>query len=179
MPAVIKTRRIELRPWRESDAEAALSIYGAPDVRRWLGSQLASVVDAASMAAMIRRWKTTDRSTPSPEGHWAITLSPHGSVIGGITLARVPTPDGSVTLHAELSRSAWGHGFAAEAGDALIHWAMHEAAVLDVFALVPPGHVRGASTAERMGMQWIYDLGNGLRVYRIRHGDLACPDPVA
>jgi RimJ/RimL family protein N-acetyltransferase len=99
-------------------------------------------------------------------------------VVGGISLAHVPSPDGSVTLRSELAPSWWGNGYASEAGEALVHWAMHEASVIDVFALVQPDNARAAATAERIGMEWELDLDSGLRVFRIRHGDLDCVDPL-
>lgn len=70
---------------------------------------------------------------------------------------------------------------ATEAGNALLHWAIHEGAAVEVFALLHPANVRARLAADRIGMDWVTDLGHldgegRYRVYRIRHGNLDYED---
>ncbi|WP_170225752.1 hypothetical protein [Pseudonocardia cypriaca] len=47
----IRTARLLLRPWILDDADAALAVYGAGDVSRWLAPAVERVPDIATMRA--------------------------------------------------------------------------------------------------------------------------------
>jgi RimJ/RimL family protein N-acetyltransferase len=106
-----------------------------------------------------------------PEGHWAVHRRDDGSVVGGVSLEFTPHGSESLAVDWNVVPIARGRGYATEAGEALIRWALHEAGVPDVFAVVPPGNAPAIATAQRIGMEWVTDRGQ-FRVYRIRHGDL-------
>ena len=57
-----------------------------------------------------------------------------------------------------------------------MRWAIHERGVPEVFALVQPDNARAAATAQRMGMEWVTELGHlaqgRYQVFRLRHGGL-------
>jgi RimJ/RimL family protein N-acetyltransferase len=105
------------------------------------------------------------------EGHWAIQRREDGALVGSVSLAYTPRGSESLAIDWTLTPTARGHGYATEAGDALIRWAIHEGGVPEVFALVPPDNTNGAATAQRIGMEWVTDRGH-FHIYRMRHGDL-------
>jgi ribosomal-protein-alanine N-acetyltransferase len=115
------------------------------------------------------------RSEDGTEGHWAIQLRGDGAVVGTVSLAYTPRGSDSLAIDWTLTPSARGHGYASEAGDALIRWAIHEGGVPEVFALVPPDNVPAVATARRIGMEWVTDRGR-FHLYRMRHGDLDYED---
>lgn len=172
----IETERLVLRPWRSSDVGAALAIYGEADVTRWLSSSNLPVT-TEGMRRRLDRWSEEDTATPSRcAGHWVVHDRSKSSVVGALALGHPPGGE-SVTIGWALTAAARGRGYAAEAGDALVRWAIHEAGAVEVFALVPPDNARARSTAERIGMEWVTELdlpgvGDHRLVYRIRHGDL-------
>lgn len=174
MSPYIETERLVLRPWMEGDAEEALSIYGSQQVSRWLTPDLRAVRTPEEMQTVLRRWSDVDDR--SVVGHWAARSRRDGAVVGGLSLQYAPPGGDSVTITWQLAPTAWGNGYATEAGAALIRWAMHERGVIEVFAVVQPDNERAAATAERIGMEWITELGHltqgRYQVYRIRHGDL-------
>ena len=173
---VIRTDRLRLRPWSVEDAEAALAVYGAGDVARWLSPAMDRVTDVTAMAELLESWATEDLR--APEGRWAVELTDGGRVVGGVAVLPLP-PDGEdLEIAWQLAPEAWGQGLATEAGRAVARHAF-AAGVDELFAVVRTQNSRGAATAQRAGMEWVgetekyYDLR--LQVYRLRRGDLDVP----
>lgn len=182
MTRTIETARLVLRPWEPADAESALAVYTAPSVRAWLTQpDLPTELPAnlAEMRSRIAEWAPDDSEHTDVHGHWAVCVRSTSAVIGAVTLQHAMQTD-SLALGCALAPEAWGHGYATEAGDALVRWAIHEEGALEVFAIIQPGNQRAAATAERIGMEWVTELGQApggrYQVYRIRHGDLAWED---
>ncbi|MDH6697582.1 GNAT family N-acetyltransferase [Streptomyces sp. MAA16] len=174
----ITTPRLVLRPWTAGDAEAALGIYGVPDVARWLAPALERVPDAAAMRELLERWIALDETLDAPQGRWAIERRGDTAVIGGIALLALPPDRRDLEIGWQLAPAAWGSGLAAEAGHAVAHYAF-AAGADEIFAVVRPRNERGAATARRVGMEWVgetdryYDLR--LQVYRLLPADLDVP----
>ena len=57
---VITSSRLTLRPWSPDDAEAALAVYGAADVARWLSPAMDRVADSDAMRTLIEQWLAED-----------------------------------------------------------------------------------------------------------------------
>jgi RimJ/RimL family protein N-acetyltransferase len=173
MNLTIETERLLLRPWRDTDASDALVIYGDEEVTHWLTPAMAWVPDVQTMHDVLRKWQDQD---VAPVSHWAVERRDTQQVIGGAAVLRL-APWEDLELGWQLARPAWGHGYAAEAGDAVARWALHRTGVQEVFALVSPGNDRAAATAQRIGMEWIGETDRyhqqKLELYRIRHDDLA------
>ncbi len=173
MKPTIETERLVLRPWRDTDASDALVIYGDEQVTRWLTPAMTWVPNVLAMRDVLHRWKAQD---VAPASHWAVELRDTRRVIGGVALLRLE-PWEDLEIGWQLARTAWGHGYAAEAGLALADWSMHHADVEEVFALVGSTNARAAGTAKRIGMELIGETdqyhGQHLDLYRLRHYDLA------
>jgi RimJ/RimL family protein N-acetyltransferase len=180
MSRIIETPRLTLGPWQASDAAEALEIYSAPSVSRWIPAQLGPFDSAAAMRTTLVRWRDEGRDDEACPGHWAIRTQKDSTLVGGLSFQFAPPGGESLSMAWALAPSAWGNGYAAEAGDALVRWAMHEHDVLDVFAILQPDNTRAAATAQRIGMEWVTELGHlsqgRYQVYRIRHSDLGYED---
>ena len=174
--AVVRTARLVVRPWSEDDAEAALAVYGSSDVARWLTPAMGRVEDLASMLALLRDWRQEQPTLAPPEGRWAIQRVEDGAVIGSVGIRALPPQVEDVELTWQLAPSAWGHGYAVEAGRALARWAFGQD-VDELFAVARPNNRRAIATAERLGMEWVGETdkyyGLRLQVYRLRPGDLS------
>jgi RimJ/RimL family protein N-acetyltransferase len=179
MSRVIETERLVLRPWTPADADAALAVFAAPGVREWLRPETDPPASVEEMGARIAQWQPDHHLHADVLGHWAVCDRTSSAVLGAVSLEHAAQTE-SLALGWALAPTAWGHGYAAEAGDALVRWAMHEEGAIEVFALVQPDNLRAAATAERIGMEWVTELGHlgsgRYQVYRIRHGDLDVED---
>jgi RimJ/RimL family protein N-acetyltransferase len=52
-----------------------------------------------------------------------------------------------------LARSAWGQGYASEAGAAAIDWAWTTLDTARLISIIQPGNARSIRVAERLGME--------------------------
>ena len=177
----IQTQRLILRPWRPDDRIAALQIYSAPAVARWLCPALPPIVDESDMRPVLEVWIAESDATGLPLGRWAIIEKHSGDVIGGVAL--LPLPPGCTDLEIgwQLAPTRWGHGYGAEAGHAVTHQAFENAGINDVFAVMRPRNHRAMATARRVSMEWVGETdkyyGLSLQIYRLNKADLDLPEP--
>ena len=110
---VITTARLTLRPWSADDADAALKVYGAADVARWLTPAMDRVPDEAAMRDVLDQWLAEDPE--APQGRWAVELTGTGEVVGGVAVLPLPPEGDDLEIAWQLAPDAWGRGIAAEA----------------------------------------------------------------
>ncbi|MFE6280997.1 GNAT family N-acetyltransferase [Streptomyces sp. NPDC057877] len=176
MDMPLTTDRLLIRDWSVDDAEAALEIYGSPDVAHWLTPAMERVQDAAAMRAVLQAWGECQPNLTPPRGRWAIERRADGAVVGGLGIRLLPPFEDDLELSWQLAPSAWGQGYAVEGARALTEWAFTQDTD-ELFAVARPANQRAIATAKRLGMQWVgetakyYDLR--LQVYRVRPADLA------
>jgi RimJ/RimL family protein N-acetyltransferase len=173
----LETARLVLRPWSVDDAADALAVFGDETVTRWLAPAVTRVPDVDDMRRLIGGWLTTP--PPSPAGRWAVTTRADDALVGAVALLPLPPEDEDLEIGWQLAPTAWGHGYAAEAGHAVAAHAFGHG-VEELFAVVRPRNTRAARTATSIGMEWVGETdkyyGRLLQVYRIRPGDLRVAD---
>ena len=70
---LLRTSRLLLRNWEESDLPAFFDIYSREDVMRWLGPHPRRAAATQGEAReRLRRWHARERGFDSPLGFWAI-----------------------------------------------------------------------------------------------------------
>jgi RimJ/RimL family protein N-acetyltransferase len=176
----LTTERLVLRSWRPDDAHAALDVYGATEVARWLSPAMDVVQDVAAMRLVLQQWIAEESRLVPPSGRWAIELREDGRVVGGAVVLPLPHAgeDEDLEMGWQLRPTAWGHGYATEAGRALAAWAFSQA-IDELLAVVRPANRRAEATVRRLGMQWVGETekyyGLRLQVFRLRPADLQRP----
>ncbi len=179
MTTLLTTERLLVRDWADSDAPAALAIFGDERVSRWLTPEVEPVPDEDAMLARLRSWREEDDGI-DPEleafvGRWALVRREDEVVVGALVLRTMPPHDVDIEVAWQLVPEHWGQGYASEGTAALARWAFDQSAS-ELFAVVKPGNERAAWIAKRLGMEWVgetekyYD--QNLVVYRLRAGDL-------
>ncbi|HKR52411.1 MAG TPA: GNAT family N-acetyltransferase [Pseudonocardiaceae bacterium] len=175
MAELLRTDRVLVRDWSVTDAEAALKIYGHDDVSRWL-PELARIPDTAAMRVVLQGWAAEQNDMVPGTGRWALVLIEGGALVGGITLLPMPVPEADVEIGYQLAPEYWGRGYITEVARELARWAFQHSLV-ELFALVAPHNTRAATTARRVGMEWVGESdkyhGRRLQVFRLRPDDLA------
>ncbi|MDI2028131.1 GNAT family N-acetyltransferase [Saccharopolyspora sp. TS4A08] len=177
MQLPISTDRLVVRDWttEDADVQAALDLYGRPEVTEWLTPVISSVADLAAMRAVVHSWTESQPNLVPPTGRFAMQRREDAQVVGGLVLRTLPPHDHDLELTWQLRPAEWGHGYATEAAIALLHWAF-TFDIDEIFALARPDNTRAIATAQRIGMEWVgetakyYDMT--LQVYRVRQGDL-------
>lgn len=171
----LETERLLVRAWSVDDAEPALAIYGADDVTRWLTPAMEKVIDLATMRSVLQAWVEAQPNMLPPRGRWAVQRRDNHEVIGGLSIRLLPPFEEDLELSWHLRPDAWGHGFAAEAGKALVRWAFTQQ-VDELFAVARPRNTRAIGMARKLGMEWVGETtkyyGLRLQVFRIRPSDV-------
>ncbi len=171
----LTTERLLVRPWESTDAEAALVIYGANEVTRWLTPAMERVDDLDSMRTVLDGWIEEQETMLPSRGRWAVQRLDNGELVGGLSIRLLPPYKEDLELSWQLRPDAWGHGYASEAARALARWAFTQD-IDELFAVARPNNSRAIATARRVGMEWVgettkyYELR--LQVFRIRPSDL-------
>jgi ribosomal-protein-alanine N-acetyltransferase len=174
----IETRRLILRPWRESDRPLFAEQNADPVVMRFL---LDILTRAASDAYVDR---VEQHLTRYGFCKWAVEAPGIASFIGAVGLSHVTfkapfTP--AVEVAWRLHRRYWGHGYATEAAQAAIEDGFTRVGLAEIVAFTTLDNKPSTRVMERLGMSRTIEFdhpmvprGNPLRrhiLYRLARPD--------
>ncbi|MFE3548063.1 GNAT family N-acetyltransferase [Streptomyces kronopolitis] len=144
----LRTERLTLREWRASDLGPWAAMNADPEVRAHFPEVLTRERSEASAAAFqadlaLRGW-----------GWWAVEVRATGEFIGMAGLD--PVDDGMPFTGVEagwrLQRSAWGHGYATEAGRAVLDYGFETLRLPQILAVTTATNLRSQAVMRRLGM---------------------------
>jgi RimJ/RimL family protein N-acetyltransferase len=142
----LATQRLTLRGFTAADLDALAPIYADPEVSRYIGD--GTPADRAAtwraLAGMLGHWQLRGY------GMWALIEQATGRLIGR---AGLYNPEGWPGLEAGwlLARDRWGHGFATEAGHAVLAYAFTHVSADHLISLIHPANTASIRVAERLG----------------------------
>ncbi|WP_417349840.1 GNAT family N-acetyltransferase [Ferrimonas sp.] len=143
---VIKTQRLTLRGWNNSDAEALSALNADPRFVQYLGNgQPLSREDSWRVLAVFAgHWALKGF------GLWAVELAETGELIGRVGLWE---PEGwpGVELGWGISPKHWGKGYATEAANASLQWAFDHLKLASVISIIHPDNHASKQVAGRIG----------------------------
>ncbi len=146
---MIRTARLVLRPWRDSDLAPFAEQNADPAVMRFLSGVLTRAGSDAYAAQAQRHFAETGF------GKWAVEAPGVAPFIGAVGLSRVkfeaaftPAVEVAWRLHARY----WGQGYATEAARAAIEDGFSRVGLQEIVALTALGNVASARVMERLGM---------------------------
>jgi RimJ/RimL family protein N-acetyltransferase len=157
----LETDRLILRPFAAADFDAYAAIHANPEVTRYL-----------TTTGPMPRWEAW-RSMAMFAGHWhlrgygvwAVEEKATGAFIGR---AGLYNPDGwpGPEVGWAFARSAWGNGYATEAGRAAMNHAFDVLGWEHIISVIHPENARSIRVAERLGMAFERDaeVNNGIKV---------------
>jgi RimJ/RimL family protein N-acetyltransferase len=145
----LRTARLLLRGLRESDAEAVVEVFAAPEM-----SEFYDFPEAATRR-MVR--KRLDGRHPPGMGHWVVEHE--GAVIGLAHLRPSAELPGDLTeIGWYVAHAHWGRGYATEAATRLLSHGLTTLAAPAVWALVHEANHTSLKLAARLGF---LDVGGG------------------
>jgi RimJ/RimL family protein N-acetyltransferase len=144
----LHTERLVLRQWRESDLDPWAAMNADAEVREHYPDLLTRAQSTTSMTgfqADIER---------RGYGLWAVEVRATGEFIGYTGLEPVPgdMPFTGMEVGWRLTRTAWGHGYATEAGRASVAYAFDELALPEVVSMTAVTNVRSQAVMRRLGL---------------------------
>jgi RimJ/RimL family protein N-acetyltransferase len=156
---LLRTDRLLLRHWDESDLAGFFDLYSRDDVTRWLGAHprqpLATVADAQER---LGRWREHERGLSPPFGLWAIVPcaagGPPAQPVGTLLLLPLSDEDGPtglVEVGWHLHPQYQGQGMATEAARAVLALAA-KAGIDQVLAITDVDNAASQRVAEHLGM---------------------------
>lgn len=184
-PVELRTERLLLRQWRESDLEPFAALNADPEVMRHFPAPL----DRAASDAFAQRIRTHLDETGW--GLWAVEVVDGDPFIGFVGLAAQTFPahfTPAVEVGWRLAREHWGHGYAPEAARAALDFAFGPLGLDEVVSMTTPGNVNSQRVMQKLGLTRDpaddFDnprlpVGHPLRrhiLYRIRRPDPAPPE---
>ncbi|CAM5668307.1 N-acetyltransferase OS=Streptomyces alboniger OX=132473 GN=CP975_03460 PE=4 SV=1 [Streptomyces alboniger] len=147
----IRTPRLLLRQWDDDDLVALADIHADPHVMRWIGD--GSVRDLEGAAEDIERWE--EEWDDEGFGLFAVELLGSGELAGavGLTLPEdVPELMPAVAVHWRLGAQFWGQGYASEAAQATLEFALQDRGLDRVIAVHQVGDDASANVVRKLGM---------------------------
>ena len=157
---LLRTERLALRHWSESDLAAFFELYSRQDVTRWLGPHPRRPVATPEEARdRLLRWRARERGLAAPLGLWAIVplvagqrpQQPAGT-LPLMPLSDARGPAGLVEVGWHLHPRHQGRGLATEAARAILTLAAN-AGIGEVLALTDLDNVASQRVAARLGMR--------------------------
>jgi RimJ/RimL family protein N-acetyltransferase len=156
---LLRTRRLLLRRWEDSDVAAFFDLYSRDEVTRWLGAHpRRALTTLAEAGDRLGRWRAHDQGLESPLGLWAMARlaadGAPGAPVGTLLLLPLADDDGPtglVEVGWHLHPEHQGQGLATEAAQAVLA-AAAQAGIGQVLALTDPDNVASQKVAARLGM---------------------------
>jgi RimJ/RimL family protein N-acetyltransferase len=147
VPLPIETERLLIRPFVAADAGPMLSVYGDPEVMRFIPG------GALTGSGTVRTMLETHAGTQERLGFsvWAVVERQTGDVIGDAGFG-ILEPTGDVELGYTLARAYWGRGYATEAAAACLEAGLAHIAAPRIVAVVDEANQASLRVAERIGM---------------------------
>jgi RimJ/RimL family protein N-acetyltransferase len=146
---VLRTERLLLRPWRESDREPFATLNADPEVMEFFPAPLTradsdSLVDRILAAFAENGW-----------GLWAAEVVDGPEFIGfsGLAVPRFEAPfNPCVEVGWRLARSAWGHGYAPEGATEALRFGFEEAGLSEILSFTSVINTKSRRVMEKIGM---------------------------
>lgn len=145
----METERLIMRRWRDSDREPFAALNADPRVMEHFPAPMTRDESDALVDRIEQRFDEHGY------GLWALEVRETGEFIGfaGLALQTFEAPfTPAVEVGWRLARSAWGHGYATEAGRrALVH-GFEEAGLEEIVSITAVLNVRSQAVMRRLGM---------------------------
>jgi RimJ/RimL family protein N-acetyltransferase len=144
----LRTDRLILRRWQDSDLEPWAAMNADPEVREHLGDLLTREQSDASVAMFQADF---DRRG---YGWWAVEVRATAEFIGFAGLDQVDDgmPFTGVEIGWRLARAAWGQGYATEAARAGLAFGFEALELPEILAVTTAANLRSQAVMRRIGM---------------------------
>src|SRR5438132_1117389 len=128
----MRTPRLQMRRWRDSDRGPFAAMNADPEVMR----HFPSVLDRDASDALIDHIEA--RFKAQGFGLWALEVVDTGEFIGFTGLNPMPEGipgGGGMEVGWRLARRAWHHGYATEAAEAVVNHAFERIGLAELWAM--------------------------------------------
>jgi RimJ/RimL family protein N-acetyltransferase len=146
----IRTERLVLRDFIETDWEAVHEYASDPEVVRYMDWGPNTEEESRNF---IQRTIVSQRENPRTGYSLAIALKAEDKLIGGCGIYVTSTENREGYIGYCLNRNFWGQGFATETAKALLMFGFEQLNLHRIFATCDPANIASAHVLEKIGMQ--------------------------
>jgi RimJ/RimL family protein N-acetyltransferase len=144
---VIRTDRLLLRRWRESDRQPFAAMNADPAVMEHMQGVLPRDRSDAFVDRIERHWDEDGW------GLWAVEVPGVAPFIGFVGLWPADyVAEGMVEVGWRLARDHWGHGYATEAAREALRFGFTDVGLTEIVSFTVPQNVRSRRVMERIGL---------------------------
>lgn len=146
---LLETERLRLRDWTVEDAEQAFTIYGDPEVARFLGTTGQPMPSVDKLRENLG--KRIEKTQGQDMGFWALELKDTGELIGGALLQLLPD-ESDVEVGYHLGKRHWGQGYATEIASRLVRYGFEEVGLKRIVGVTYPQNKASMRVLEKSGL---------------------------
>lgn len=149
---IVETKRLQLRPVTETDAQMLFSIYGDPATNQFNPAGPYPYLQHAE--TVLERWLTHWRDKGF--GNWAIALRENPEQIigfGGLSISRYA----DITINNlgyRFATDAWGKGLATEFSLSAVHYGFETLGLSEISAVVRGNHLASQKVLMKTGLTY-------------------------
>jgi len=144
----IETERLRIRMFTPDDLDVLCSIYGDPDVMRYLSGHPLSREEVEDW---MRSW--ADQWNNLGFGWWGLELKSSGELIGHCGLQFIHNTR-DIEIAYALAKSWWGKGLAPEAARAGLRYGFEVLNFDRIYALSEPPNIASQNVMKKIGMKF-------------------------
>jgi RimJ/RimL family protein N-acetyltransferase len=150
MPAIARTKRLLVRTWETTDADALSRLTHLPGISDF---SLGGYKDWAPAQALDWIQQEARRFDERRLQKFAVVLSATGEIIGVSGLFPLPEPhQDSIELNYRYGRPWQGKGYATEAAQAVLHYGFAVLGLPRIHAVVREDNLPSQNVARKLGM---------------------------
>ncbi|HXZ64431.1 MAG TPA: GNAT family N-acetyltransferase [Streptosporangiaceae bacterium] len=145
----IRTKRLLMRRWRDTDREPFAALNGDPDTLKYFPATL----DRAGSDALVDVIEA--RFEQQGFGMWALEVASTGQFIGFTGLNQLPegVPGaGGMEIGWRLAKTAWHHGYATEAASAALEVAFSGVGLAEIWSMTAVLNEPSQAVMRRIGL---------------------------
>ena len=149
LPSDIRTERVTLRQWRDSDLEPFARLNADARVM----AHFPKVLGRDASDALAQAWRT--QISERGWGLWAAELRASGEFLGfvGLQVPAAPLPFGPcVEVGWRLAHEHWGHGYASEAARAAVQFGFMQLKLAEIVSFTAVGNQRSRAVMQSVGL---------------------------
>lgn len=149
LPSDIRTERVTLRQWRDSDLEPFARLNADARVM----AHFPKVLGRDASDALAQAWRT--QISERGWGLWAAELRARGEFLGfvGLQVPAAPLPFGPcVEVGWRLAHEHWGHGYASEAARAAVQFGFMQLKLAEIVSFTAVGNQRSRAVMQSVGL---------------------------
>lgn len=147
----LETTRLRLEPYRHEHYDGLRAMENDPEIMRYISNGIVKTPEEtrANIERVMQRWQQYGFSW------WAIREKQTDSVVGAACLQHLANQDGApLEIGWRLNASVHGKGYATEAAQAMIKFAIEQVGARYLVAVADPANDASQRVMQRLGMKY-------------------------